>query len=114
MSKLLEFLSDDDAFQEWAENEEGCEYVAKYAEKAALFAMETELSEAQKRYITHYVIEGKTIREIAHIYGMSNLTVSKLILSGRTKLMNALRYTAPWLLDAEIEKRKKRRGGTNG
>lgn len=108
MKDLLEFLSDDDAFQEWAKNEEGCEYVAKHVEKAALFAMETELSEAQKRYITHYVIEGKTIREIAHIYGMSNLTVSKLILAGRTKLMKALRYTAPWLLSAEIEERNKK------
>ena len=108
MKDLFEFLSDNQAFQEWANKEEDYGYIMDHIKKAALFAMEVELSEAQKRYITHYIIEGKTMEEIASIYRVNKSTVSRVIAAGRKNLMHVLRYTAPWLLNVEIEKRNQR------
>lgn len=109
MKSMFEFLSDNQTFKEWAEQEEDYSYIKNHIKKATLFAMEVELSEAQKRYITHYIIEGKTMEEIAYIYSVNKSTVSRVISAGRKNLMHALRYTAPWLLNAEIEKRNKRK-----
>ncbi len=109
MKPLFEFLSDNQAFQDWANKEEDYEYIKEYIKKATLFAMEVELSEAQKRYITHYVIEGKTMDEISNMYNVNKSTVSRVIKAGRTNLMHVLRYTAPWLLNAEMCKIDRRR-----
>ena len=104
MKSMFEFLSDGDAFTKWRTEEYDGRYILDHVWKATMFAMEKELPEAHKRYITHYIIEHKSMKEIADIYGVSEYTVSRLIYSGRVKLMKALRYTAPWLLNAEIEK----------
>ena len=109
MKKLFEFLSDNYAYQEWVEKEEGHSCIVDHIKKATLFAMENELSEAQKRYITHYVLEGMTMSEIADMYHINKSTVSRVIFAGRKNLMHVLRYTAPWLLNAEISKIDRRR-----
>lgn len=106
MKSIFEFLSDDDAFEKWRAEEYDGRYILDHVRKATMLAMETELSEAQKQYITKYVLEDKSMAEIAGIYGMSEYTVSRVIHAGKVKLMHALRYTAPWLLNAEIEKTK--------
>ena len=109
MKKMFEFLSDGDAFTKWRTEEYDGRYILDHVWKATMFAMEKELSEAQKQYITKYVLEDKSMAEIAGIYGMSEYTVSRVIRAGKVKLMHALRYTAPWLLNAEIEKHNNKR-----
>ena len=91
MKELFEFLSDNYAYQEWAEKEEDYSYIMEHIKKATLFAMEHELSEAQKRYITHYVLEGMTMSEIADMYSINKSTVSRVIFAGRKNLMQVLR-----------------------
>lgn len=109
MDHLCDFLCDDYAYKKWADADEDNHYILEHVKKAASVAMEVELTEAQKRYITHYVIEGKTMEEIANIYGVNKSTVSKVIHAGRVRLMRCLRYSAPWLLNAEMVKLNRKR-----
>ena len=109
MKPLFEFLSDKHQYQEWCEREEDPSYILDHVRKATLFAIENELTDTQRLYITQYIFNCKTMAEIAGIYGVNKSTVSRTIAAGRRRLMRCLRYSAPWLLNAEMEKRNKRR-----
>ena len=113
MKELFEFLSDNNSFQEWCEKEGTYDVMEDYLVKATLFAMEVELLEAHRRFIWHQVIVCKSLKDIARTYDVTEHTVSRVISGGRTKLMYALRYTAPWILNEKIEKRGKDRRRRN-
>lgn len=61
------------------------------------------LPPTQEKYLKAYYKEGLTTIQIAERYGTTKSTVSRTLKRARLNLAEVLRYSCPWLLDADIE-----------
>ena len=97
-------------FSKWIQQEAECceiDYMS-HVKNSALLAFNRELSEKQKRYFRAYFMEGKTVTDIANLYGVNKSTVSRTLTVAKNKLRKVLVYSAPHLHSATETIRNRR------
>ena len=67
-----------------------------YLKRQLCKAIDEVLTEQQKRAVTGYYLEGKSITEIAREQGVNRSTVSRNLKRGITRLSAALRFCEPY------------------
>jgi len=60
--------------------------------RALRLAWQRELTDCQRRYLTHYYRDTMTMREIAARYGVNTATVSRTLSRARNRLRRVLQY----------------------
>lgn len=80
----------------------------KFAKRALMTAIETELTDTQKLYIMAYYVDGLNMQQIADKYGVSKSTVSRTINRGLHRLFRVLHYTNSTTLKATVSSIKAR------
>lgn len=70
----------------------------QFAKQVLHLAINSELTNTQKKYINEYYINGLNTQQIAIKYGIDKSTVSRTINRGLSKLFRVLRYTSPYTL----------------
>lgn len=106
-SEIFDKRSAQIQFDEWVTSDEPPDF-ALHARRAAAVAIQEELTDTQRRYLTMF-LGGASIPQIAETYGVNKSTVSRTITAARRKLRKVLRYAAPQLLNAKFEPRNRRR-----
>lgn len=93
-SALDSFLLDRKNFfkGENAESDAAGEKLRRMAQRALQEVVREELSSAQKKYLAEYYFEGKTLKEIADLYGVNISTVSRTISRGRKRIIDRIKY----------------------
>lgn len=107
-SEIFDFQANAFQFKKWLESEEDNTNYMTHAKKAVSVAINEELTETQRIYFTMYFLERRTISQIANLYGVNKSTVSRTLKVAKNKLARVLKYSAPNLLNAFVEKRNKR------
>ena len=99
------------SFQQWLEEASANDIMADFVSHAchaAFVDCERELTERQRLFFTEYHVNGRSIQEIADLYGVSKSTVSRTISRANEKLVRFVRYSAPHLMNAPMPTRNRR------
>lgn len=107
-AEIFQIASDKLQFEKWNTNEPEAEFVY-HAKKCVMLAIEKELTERQRLFFTMYFVDGKTMQQIADEIGVSKPTVSKTVSAAKKKLAKVLRYSAPHLINANVQERNRRK-----
>lgn len=96
------------SFAQWAElDEDGPDYRA-HVKKCVAKAIMEELTDRQRQYFLMYFVDNRTILQIAEMVGVNKSTVSRTLTAAKKKLARVLRYSAPQLINANMEMRNRR------
>lgn len=106
-SEIFEIIESKNQYEKWVESETDLDF-ADHMKRAAVAAYNRELSDRQKQYFTMRFLKGLSVREIARIAGVNPSTVSRTIKRASNNLAKVLRYSAPHLLNAQTQLKKRR------
>ena len=104
---LFSFLADKHSFRLWTESvgEASSNNILK---KLIVRVLENELTEKQREYLLLYIVEKKSMQEIAEMYSVNKSTVQRGICGAKKKIMNSLRYADPRFFDVQTLQKNKR------
>lgn len=105
--EILELVSNSNQYKERNSNEEEFDFVG-HTKKAVLIAINEELTEKQRLYFTMFYLQNMTETQIAESFGIHKSTVCRTLQRAKVKISKVVRYSAPHLLNAPIQKRNRR------
>ena len=91
---------DSAAYQNWLEHPQNDNPDHARVLKALNMALNQELSDCQRRYVTAYYMEGLTVTQVAERCGVNASTVSRTLARARRRLCRVVRYSSIRLLHA--------------
>lgn len=86
------------AYQNWLEHPQNDNPDHVRVLKALKMALDQELSDCQRRYVTAYYVEGLTVTQVAERYHITRATVSRTLTRARRRLWRVVRYSSIRLL----------------
>ena len=106
-AEIFALASDGIQYAKWNANEPDVDFLS-HTRNCIAVIMQNELTEKQRTYLLMYVVENKTLDQIASEMGVNKSTASRVVKAGRKKMAKFLAYTAPHLLNAQREERNRR------
>ena len=106
-AKIFELQSNAIQFRKWNANESDIDFTS-HTKRAAVVALERELTETQRLYYTAYYLSGFSIPKIAGMYGVNKSTVSRTLTRASKRLARVLRYSAPHLMNQTADTKNRR------
>lgn len=102
---VVQFRQDKASYDYWFRKQFGVgddeEYLGRIS-KLIASAIEHELTDIQRTYLSEYYFEGLTMAEIAEIYGTNKSTISRTIARARNRIGRCLKYADPRLMKAFV------------
>ena len=106
-AEIFKLNADAMQYAKWNANEADVDFV-QHAKNCVAVAIKNELTEKQRLYLFMYLLEQKTMDQIASELGVNKSTVSRTVTAARKKISKVLRYTAPHLINAKAQERNRR------
>ena len=91
---------DSAAYQNWLKQPQCDSAEHDHVLKALKMALDQELTDCQRRYVTAYYAEGLTVTQVAERCHVNRATVSRTLARARRRLCRVVRYSSIRLLHA--------------